>query len=174
MNKLPLKEKIFYVVANIGNIPVITLVSSYLSIFYVTVLGMNEFKVGTIFLIARIFDGVNDPFIGYFMDKMPESKFGKFRKLDKRSEGAVSALSSMITKIAMGLGGAIPMYILGATKTATGAYSTVGLIVSDAFLPCIFCVIAGIIFLMKYPITNEKLGKIHDELIVRRNGTANN
>ena len=442
MSKLPMREKISYVIANVGNIPVITLVSSYLSIFYVTVLGMDEFKVGTMFMIARIFDGINDPFIGYFMDKMPECKFGKFRKLlimgtiicglnyglvwfgtaaapeafklgvayfsylllgitfpvmdisinsllprltddlaernvlssikmvgygiggalcgiiapmlisnlgsgkeayltvigifiviivacsvggtlgfrehvqirqgkqyqvkdlfriitvspvfitfltaviyttgtsltttsntyyaqyilgdlgkmtvaslintlgmvptifivpklanklgkkkvfafglilagfgfaikalcadatalgqimfylsnlvsgfgvafsqiltygiqadnidyveytlNKRSEGAVSALSSMVTKIAMGLGGAIPMYILGATKTAAGTYSTAGLVAADAILPCIFCIVAGFIFLAKYPITKESLEKIHGELMERR------
>lgn len=443
--KLPVIEKLSYVLANVGNIPVMTLVSSFLSIFYVTVLGMDEFKVGTMFLIARIFDGINDPFIGYIIDRRPNSKFGKFRRilifgtvicalnyvllwfgpayaseglkltiayisylllgitfpimdisinsmlplmtddlkernilssikiigygigiglcgvlapmlissmdstkeayltviggfivlilvasvvgtlgmkqnvrfddskqykikdigkivtvkpvlitfitalfyysgynfvstansyyaqyilgdvgvltmltifnavgmvpvvflapkltarygkkkvygigmilagvgylikviavdastlgyvmayassvisgmgvafsmilnygiqadnidyveyeLDKRSEGAVSALSSMITKIGMGVGGAIPMYILGATKTAEGEYSALGLALSDAVLPCIFCVIAGIIFILKYPITAEKLENMHETLVERRKTT---
>lgn len=33
-----------------------------------------------VFLISRIFDGGNDPFIGCFIDKSPNSKFGKFRR----------------------------------------------------------------------------------------------
>lgn len=440
--KLPLIEKISYAFVNIGNIPIMTLVSSFLSIFYVTVLGMDEFKVGTLFLVARVFDGVNDPLIGYFIDRRPNSKFGKFRrvlifgtvicvlnyvllwfgpayasegmkliiayisylllgvtfpimdislnsmlplmsddlkernvlssiksigyglgggicsilapvfisamdstreayliviggftamalvfsiggtlgikqnvqfddsknyqikdifkivtakpvlltflaslfynagynfvttsnsyyaefvlgdlskltlltvfsavgsvpiilvapkltekfgkklvyglgmalvgagclvkviavdsstlghvvacvssviigvgssfamilnygiqadnidyieyKMDKRSEGAVSALSSMITKIAMGIGGAIPLYILGATKAADGSYSTMGLAISEAVLPCVFCVAAGLLFIAKYPITAGKLESMHKELVERR------
>ncbi len=445
--KLPLSEKISYAFANIGNIPIMTLVSSFLSIFYVTVLGMDEFKVGTMFLLARIFDGVNDPFIGYLIDRRPNTAFGKFRRilitgtvicalnyvllwfgpayvsgslsltiayisyfllgvtfpvmdislnsmlpvmtddlkernvlssiksigyglgggicgilapvfistmnstkeayltviggfiilvlaasiggtlgmrenvrfddskhykigdivkivtvrpvfvtfiasllynsgfnftstansyfaqyvlgdvglmtmmtifngvgsvpailvapkladkygkkkvyglgmilagagflirsfyvsasapgfvmtyiscvvsgfgssiamilnygiqadnidyveyaLDKRSEGAVSALSSMITKIGMGIGGAIPMYVLGATKLADGSYSTAGLALSDAVLPCVFCVIAGLFFIFGYPITAEKLEAMHEVLVAgRKNASA--
>ena len=442
MNKIKFSEKLSFLVANIGNIPVMTLTSSFLSIFYVTVLGMDEFKVGTMFLLARVFDGVNDPFIGYFMDRQKNTRFGKFRKmlivgtflcalnycalwfgvagapenlklaiayisyfllgvtfpimdislnsslplmtddlkernilssvkiigygvgtalcgvvapmlisnmgsdkkayltvigafialvvvcstggtlgfkqnvrfktekhytvkdlfkiitvspvlvtfitalfyysgynfigtantyyaqyvlgdvgkltmitifnaagmvpivflapvltnrfgkpkvygfgmilagigfaikafcvdnsalgfimcylsafisgmgiafamilnygiqadnidyveyaLDKRSEGAVSALSSMITKIGMGIGGAVPLYVLGATKTAAGEYSKLGLALSDAVLPCAACVIAGIIFISKYPISKTKLESIHEELVERR------
>ena len=443
MSTLSKREKVSYMIANVGNIPVMTLVSSFLSIYYVSVLGLDEFKIGTMFLIARIFDGINDPFIGYFIDRLPESKFGKFRKvlivgtiicainylllwfgpatvpesmqltvayisylllgitfpimdisinsilpvmtddlnernslssvkmlgygigaalcgvgapllisslgadkrayltvvgifvvviivcsiggalgfkqhvrfetgkhytikdlfkiifvapvfvtflatvlystgasfatlgntfyaqyalgdvgkltmftviqmlgsfpmvaivprmanklgkkkvygyglmvagfgflikafcpeaslpgftmfylsalvtgvgtafamilsygiqadnidyveyaLDKRSEGAVSALSSMITKIGSGVGGSIPLYILGATKTASGEYSLAGLMLSDAILPCVFCFAAGLIFFLKYPITKAKMEEIHDTLVKRRN-----
>lgn len=444
--KLPLLEKISYAFVNIGNIPIMTLVSSFLSIFYVTVLGMDEIKIGTLFLVARVFDGINDPLIGYFIDRRPNSKFGKFRrvlifgtiicalnyvllwfgpayapdplkltiayisylllgvtfpimdislnsmlplmtddlkernvlssiksigyglgggicsilapvfisamdstkeayltviggfiilvvvasvggtlgikeniqfddskhykvkdigkivaakpvlitflaallynsgynfattantyyaqfvlgdvskltmltvfsavgsvpimfvapklsdkfgkkkvygfgmilagvgfllkaivvdastlghilayvssvivgmgssfamilnygiqadnidyveyKLDKRSEGAVSALNSMITKIGMGVGGAIPMYILGLTKTDSGAYSALGLALSDAVLPCAFCVLAGIVFIAQYPITAEKLKNMHEKLVTLRKNTS--
>lgn len=442
--KVPLREKVAFTITNIGNIPVMTLVSSFLSIFYVTVLGMDEFKVGTMFLVARIFDGVNDPIIGFLMDRQKDSKFGKFRKtlilgailvslnylllwfgpaycsesakltvayisylllgitfpimdislnsslplmttdlhernvlssikmvgygvgvalcgvaapiaisameatkeaylivigafiaiillcsvggtlgfrqnvrfeedkryhlkdvfkifsvkpvlvtficallyysgynfqvtansyyaefvlgdvgaltlmtifnaigmvplilfapkladkygktkvygvgmivaglgfvirafcvddstlgqilaytastvsglgiacsmilnygiqadnidyveyeLDKRTEGAVSALSSMITKIGMGIGGAVPMYILGATKTEEGAYSAFGLAMSDCVLPCIVCALAGLFFIWKYPIDQKKLEEVHDELLKRHAG----
>ena len=82
--KVPLREKVAFTITNVGNIPVMTLVSSFLSIFYVTVLGMDEFKVGTMFLVARIFDGVNDPVIGFLMDRKKDSKFGKFRKTLKK------------------------------------------------------------------------------------------
>lgn len=441
-NKVKLSEKASFLIANVGNIPVMTLVGSFLSIFYVTVLGMDEFRVGTMFLVSRIFDGVNDPFIGFALDRMKNSKFGKFRKilivgsvicalnyallwfgptyagegaklavawvsylllgvtfpimdisinsslplmtddlkernilssvkiagyglgsalcgvgapmliskmnatkeayltviagfigvivicsvggalgmrqnirfdeqthysvkdlfriltvtpvlvtflttlffnsgnsfvttmnsyyaqyvlgdvgaltlmtvfnavgmvpmafvspaltnkigktkvygigmilagigfalkavrvdasalghvmvylssaisgmgialsmilnygiqadnidyveyaLGKRSEGAVSALSSMITKIGMGIGGALPLYILGATKTAAGEYSTLGMTLAASVLPCVFCAAAGIVFIAKYPINQKKLEEMHDELITRR------
>ena len=74
------KERISYFVVNCGNIPIMTIVNAYLSIFYTETLKMDPGVVGTMFLIARIFDGVNDPFIGYFIDKSPNSKFGKFRR----------------------------------------------------------------------------------------------
>ena len=74
------KERISYFIVNCGNIPIMTIVNAYLSIFYTDTLKMDAKVVGTMFLIARIFDGVNDPFIGYFIDRSPNSKFGKFRR----------------------------------------------------------------------------------------------
>lgn len=79
-NKPLWKERISYFIVNCGNIPIMTIVNAYLSIFYTDTLKMDAKVVGTMFLIARIFDGVNDPFIGYFIDKSPNSKFGKFRR----------------------------------------------------------------------------------------------
>ncbi len=79
-NKPLWKERISYFFVNFGNIPIMTMVNAYLSIFYTETLGMDAKVVGTMFLISRVFDGVNDPFIGYFIDKSPNSKFGKFRR----------------------------------------------------------------------------------------------
>lgn len=75
------KERIAYFFVNCGNIPIMTLVNSFLSIYYVTTLGMDEMVVGTMFLASRVFDGVNDPFIGFLIDRAPNSKFGKFRRV---------------------------------------------------------------------------------------------
>ena len=75
------KERIAYFFVNCGNIPIMTLVNSFLSIYYVETLNMDEIVVGTMFLVSRVFDGVNDPFIGFFIDRSPNSKFGKFRKI---------------------------------------------------------------------------------------------
>lgn len=73
------KEYISFLVVNMGNIPIMTFVSSFLAVYYVDVLEMNEVAVGTMFLIARIFDGINDPVIGFFIDRLPDKPFGKFR-----------------------------------------------------------------------------------------------
>ena len=80
-NKPLWKERVAYFFVNLGNIPIMTMVNAYLSIFYTDTLGMDAKVVGTMFLIARVFDGVNDPFIGYFIDRAPNSKFGKFRRI---------------------------------------------------------------------------------------------
>lgn len=77
--KIGLKEKISFVSVNIGNIPIMTLVNSLLLIFYTDVVGLSPAAVGTLFLISRVFDGVSDPLMGFLLDKLPGTKFGKFR-----------------------------------------------------------------------------------------------
>lgn len=78
-DKVTLKEKISYVFVNLGNIPITTLISSYLLIFYTTVCGMNPAACATLFLIARILDGLNDPLVGFIIDHLPNTKYGHFR-----------------------------------------------------------------------------------------------
>ena len=62
--KIGLKEKISFAFANMGNIPVTALVNSFLLIFYTNVVGLDPAACATLFLIARILDGVNDPIVG--------------------------------------------------------------------------------------------------------------
>ena len=78
-DKVTMKEKISYVLVNLGNIPITTLVSSYLLIFYTNVCGMDPAACATLFLIARILDGLNDPFVGFCIDHLPNTKMGHFR-----------------------------------------------------------------------------------------------
>ncbi|MEE0418619.1 MAG: hypothetical protein UDG86_01065 [Lachnospiraceae bacterium] len=47
--KLCLREKVAFFFANIGNIPVTTLIGGYLLIFYTDVVGMDAAAVGTLF-----------------------------------------------------------------------------------------------------------------------------
>lgn len=79
-SEITIKEKIAYILANLGNIPIQTVVGTYLMIFYVTVCGIDPAVCATLFLIARICDAVNDPFIGFLIDRIPTTKFGHFRK----------------------------------------------------------------------------------------------
>ena len=79
--KLPFREKFAYFCVNIGNIPIMTLANSLLSFYYTEVLGMNPIAVGTLFLAARVFDGIDDPLTGFVIDHLRDSKFGKFRKV---------------------------------------------------------------------------------------------
>lgn len=75
------RRNIAYLFVNIGNIPIMALVSSFLAIYYVNVLGMDEYAVGTMFLVARFFDGINDPFIGSIIDRGSEDRFFRFKKI---------------------------------------------------------------------------------------------
>ena len=79
-SEITIKEKIAYILANLENIPIQTVVGTYLMIFYVTVCGIDPAVCATLFLIARICDAVNDSFIGFLIDRIPTTKFGHFRK----------------------------------------------------------------------------------------------
>lgn len=72
-------EKGAFALTNLGNIPIMTLINSFLLVYYVDVIGINPTSVGTLFLITRVFDGINDPLMGYIIDHLPETKMGRFR-----------------------------------------------------------------------------------------------
>lgn len=74
-------EKIVYLLANIGNIPLMTLLSTFFLIFYTDVVGLEAGALATLFLIARIVDGISDPIMGFVLDKFPVTKMGKFRPM---------------------------------------------------------------------------------------------
>lgn len=78
-NKIGLGEKIAYGSLNVGNIPIMTLINGYLLIFYTNICGMDPRACATLFLITRILDALNDPLVGFCIDRMPNTKFGHFR-----------------------------------------------------------------------------------------------
>ncbi len=79
--KVPFGEKISYLITNIGNIPLMLLLSSFFLIFYTDVVGLDAGKLATLFLISKIVDGISDPIMGYFLDRFPVTKMGKFRPM---------------------------------------------------------------------------------------------
>lgn len=78
-NRVRGSEKLAYFFGNLGNIPVMSLIGSYLLIFYTDVCGLNPISVGTLFLLTKILDGVNDPIMGYLIDHIKTRKMGHFR-----------------------------------------------------------------------------------------------
>lgn len=78
-DKVTLKEKISYALVNLGNIPIQTILGSYLLIFYTNIVGLSPASCATLFLIARVLDGLNDPFVGFAIDHIPTTKHGHFR-----------------------------------------------------------------------------------------------
>ncbi|RGW10551.1 MFS transporter [Enterococcus asini] len=77
--KIGLKEKLAYASVNFGNIPIMTVINGYLLIFYTNICGLDPAACATLFLIARILDGLNDPLVGYAIDHLPNTRFGRFR-----------------------------------------------------------------------------------------------
>ncbi len=77
--RIGLSEKAAFFAANMGNVPVTVAISSFLLIFYTDIVGLDPAAVGTMFLITRIFDGFNDPFVGYCIDHLPRTRWGRFR-----------------------------------------------------------------------------------------------
>ncbi|MFS0926388.1 MFS transporter [Enterococcus durans] len=79
--KISRLEKLGFALTNLGNIPIMTLLNTYLLIFYTDVIGIAPATVSTLFLVSRLLDGISDPLIGFFIDRFPTTKFGKYRPI---------------------------------------------------------------------------------------------
>lgn len=83
-------------------------------------------------------------------------------KMNVHAEAAVAALSSFITKCGMGIGGAIPGYMLAAvgfdatSATQPEAVKTV-IIIGAIIIPAVLSLVGAAIFAAGYPLTKEKL-----------------
>lgn len=55
-----------------------TMVSTYLAVFYTDVFGLQTGAVAILFLVAKIWDGINDPMMGEIMEHT-HTKWGRFR-----------------------------------------------------------------------------------------------
>jgi GPH family glycoside/pentoside/hexuronide:cation symporter/glucuronide carrier protein len=78
-DRIGIGEKISFGIVNIGNIPIQTLLNGFLMIFYTDVVGLNPAAIATLFLLARVIDGINDPIMGFVIDHLPRTKMGRFR-----------------------------------------------------------------------------------------------
>lgn len=67
-----------YGLGAIGKDMVYALSSAYVMYYYNQILGISASFVGLILMIARVFDAVNDPFMGIIVAKT-RTKYGKFR-----------------------------------------------------------------------------------------------
>jgi sugar (glycoside-pentoside-hexuronide) transporter len=67
-----------YSMGALGQTFIYGLMSAYLMIFYTDNVGFSAAVVGTLFLVARIWDAILDPIIGLVVDRS-NTKLGKFR-----------------------------------------------------------------------------------------------
>ncbi len=77
---LGLLELISFGVVNMGG-TFTALTGSFLMLFYTDIVGLSAVSVATLFLVARIVDGISDPVTGFLLDRAPVTKFGKFRPI---------------------------------------------------------------------------------------------
>ena len=83
----------------------------------------------------------------------------------KRAEAAIASLTSFITKVAQGLGGAIPGYVLAACGFVTGAATQpesvhTGIILCVLILPIIFSMVGAVIFGTQYTLGKKEVEEI--------------
>lgn len=76
--KLPFWIKVAYGSGGFGNNFIYALMTVYLMVFYTDYFGLPPAAVGTLFLVARIWDAINDPVMGMLVDNT-ETRWGKFR-----------------------------------------------------------------------------------------------
>ena len=68
MNKLTFREKYSYGIGALGKDLAYAIVSTYLMVYFTDAVGLNPAFVGTLFLVARLWDAVNDPAMGMIVD----------------------------------------------------------------------------------------------------------
>lgn len=73
------REKMAYACGDFGGVLTFSLISSYLTLFYTNCLHIPLAQITILMLVARIWDAVNDPIWGGFIDSRKPTKYGRFR-----------------------------------------------------------------------------------------------
>lgn len=72
-------DKIGYMLGDFGNSLLFNFIGSYLLVFYTDAFGISAAAVGTLMMVSRVWDAINDPIMGVIVDKRKAGKDGKFR-----------------------------------------------------------------------------------------------
>lgn len=73
-NHITKKEKIAFGLAGLGQNMVYNFATAYIMVFYTDVVKLLPLAVGTMLLVARFFDAVNDPLMGLYVDNRKTNK----------------------------------------------------------------------------------------------------
>lgn len=73
------KEKMAYACGDFGGVLTFSLISSFLTMFYTDCLHIPLAQITILMLVARVWDAVNDPIWGGFIDSRKPTKYGRFR-----------------------------------------------------------------------------------------------
>jgi sugar (glycoside-pentoside-hexuronide) transporter len=106
------KERVSYGVYFLGQIAFYGIVSSYLQIFF-TDIAIPAATVGVIFLIAKIWDAVNDPLFGIVVDRA-HLKGGKYKPWLKLSSFFIPIFTIAMFAIPVGIPGGIKIALAAA------------------------------------------------------------
>lgn len=74
------RDKIGYALGDTASLLVFGLVQSVLQKYYTDVLGIGIVSIMVMFIVARIWDAVNDPIWGRIIDSVKASKDGRYRR----------------------------------------------------------------------------------------------
>lgn len=78
MGKIKFREKLSYGMGALGKDFYSGLFGTYLMIYLTDVFGIGAAAVGTLMLVARMWDAINDPIMGMLVDRT-NTRWGKFR-----------------------------------------------------------------------------------------------
>ena len=56
-----------------------SVVTYYLTIFYVSYIGIEATHFAALMILTRVFDAVNDPLVGYFSDRIKPFKGNRYK-----------------------------------------------------------------------------------------------
>jgi len=76
--KLSIKEKVGYSLGDAASNIFFQTFIYFITIFYMDVFGLSPAAIGTMFLVTKIWDAVNDPMMGLISDRT-NTRWGKFR-----------------------------------------------------------------------------------------------
>ncbi len=76
--KLPFKEKFFYGFGDLASVLYWQTFMLYLTYFYTDVFLLPAAEAATLFVVSRVWDGINDPMMGMIADRT-NTRWGKFR-----------------------------------------------------------------------------------------------
>lgn len=95
------RDKVGYLIGNLGNDFTFTFASVFLMVFYTKVLGISPGLVGTLFVVARVVDAFTDVTMGRIADKAKPAKDGKFKPWLRRMCGPVALASFLMYQTSM-------------------------------------------------------------------------
>lgn len=78
-NKIGIKEASGYMLGDAANLFNLTYISSYLKVFMTDVFKLDAMKVGIMFIVTRLWDCINDPLWGVYVERKKPRPGGKYR-----------------------------------------------------------------------------------------------
>ena len=77
--KLTIKNYVGYALCDVAGMLAFSALGAYLSVFYTDVLKISTLAVSAIMIVARLWDGINDPIMGFIVQRRKPDKNGKYR-----------------------------------------------------------------------------------------------
>ncbi len=77
--KLTARNIIGYALGDTGGVLAFGVISTFLNVYYTDVFGIDPAKLTILFLVARLWDAINDPMMGAFVDSRKPNAKGRFR-----------------------------------------------------------------------------------------------